>query len=365
MKVGITGAAGLIGWHLRIFLEMKGIIDFKIATRDTFSSKRALSIFVKNTDVIVHLACQCRGSGLIEANNKIDTSLTNTIDELSCTPHIIFASSTHVEINHASEYAQSKVASSKYFQKWSLTRGIKFTNLVIPHVFGESGRPFHNSVISTFSHQIANGETLKLLLDKKLELIHAHKLSKLIYEIAIKSTEGEVIVQGTPVKVSQVMSKLVLFDKKYRDHIIPVFENDLDLDLFNTYRSYLPNSHYPVLYKDHTDERGSLYEVTKTLNGSQCNVSTTKPGITRGNHYHHEKIERFVVLKGKAKISLRKKYHNDIIEYFLDGAIPSYVDIPTFYTHNIKNIGDSELLVLYWTHQFFDPANADTFFEEV
>ena len=365
IKVGITGANGMIGWHLRAFLETKGASNIKIATRETFQSKRALTVFAKNTDVIIHLACQCRGDGLIEVNSKIDKSLTDAIDELSCNPHIIFASSTHVDLSQSSEYAKSKVESSKYFQKWSQSKGIRFTNLVIPHVFGECGRPFHNSVVSTFSHQIANGEKIQLLVDKKLELIHAQKLSRVIYEIAINSTEGEIIVQGTQVSVGQVMSKLILFDKKYRHNIIPLFESDLDLDLFNTYRSYLPDSYFPVLFEEHSDDRGSLYEVSKTLNGSQCNVSTTKAGISRGNHYHLEKIERFVVLRGKAKISLRKKYHNDIIEYIVDGDIPSYVDIPTLYTHKIENIGDSEMLVLFLTHQLFDSNNSDTYPEDV
>jgi UDP-2-acetamido-2,6-beta-L-arabino-hexul-4-ose reductase len=365
MKIGITGAAGMIGWHLRSFLEMKGVSQIKIATRETFKSKKALTSFVKNTDVIIHLACQCKGNDLIEVNNKIDQSLTNIIDELSCNPHLIFSSSTHIDINKLSEYAQSKVASSNYFKEWSKNKGIKFTNLIVPHVFGETGKPFHNSVVSTFCHQLANGEKIELLVDKKLELIHSQKLSELIYEIAVKSTVGEILIPGEIVKVSQVMSKLILFNQKYRENTIPILENDFDVDLFNTYRSYLPSSYYPVYFENHFDDRGSFYELSKTLNGGQCNLSTTKIGITRGNHYHHEKIERFVVLAGKAKISLRKKYQNDVVEYIVDGDIPSYVDIPTFYIHNIENIGDSEMMVFFWTHQLFDSNNPDTFYEEV
>ena len=363
--IGITGASGMIGWHLRTFLETKGVSEIKIATRETFKSNEALIDFVKNTDVIFHLASQCSGDDLLEVNNQIDKSLVAAIDQVSATPHIIFASSSHIKINQSSQFALSKLTSSKYFERWSIKRGIRFSNIVIPHVFGENGRPFHNSVVTTFSHQLANGKKIKLLVDKQLELIHAQKLSESIYEIALKSTIGEIKIPGFLLKVSQLMKRLILFDKKYRDHVIPLFENDLDLYLFNTYRSYFPNSYYPVHFEEHSDYRGSLYEVTKTMNGSQCFVSTTKPGVIRGNHYHKEKIERFIVLKGNAKVSIRKKHHNDTVEYLVNGDIPSYIDIPTLHTHNIENIGDSEMLVLFWAHQLYDPNEPDTYYEEV
>jgi len=365
IKVGITGASGMIGLHLRSFLEMKSVPKVKIANRDTFKSKKEMIEFVYDLDVIIHLACQCRGDALIETNNKIDKFLTSAIDEALCKPHIIFTSSTHIEINKSSEYSKSKLASSKYFNDWAASNGIKFSNMIVPHVFGESGKPFHNSVISTFSQQLANSKKIKLHEDKILELIHAQKLSKFIYEAANNGISGEIIIPGVQVKVSEVMSKLILFDKNYREHIIPEFSNSFDLDLFNTYRSFFPSTHFPVLYDQFADDRGYLFEATKSLNSSQCFVSTTKPGITRGNHYHHEKIERFVVLKGKGKISLRRKYQDEIVEYIVDGAFPSYVDIPTLHTHNIENVGDSEMLVLFWSHQLYDSSNPDTYVEEV
>ncbi len=365
IRVGITGITGLIGWHLRAFMEIKGVQQLKIADRETFQSMEALIEFVNDIDVIIHLAGKCRGDELIQVNKNIDQSLINAIETLDCHPHLIFSSSTHIEINQSSEYAQSKILSSNYFRKWSSKRGSKFTNLIMPHVFGENGKPSHNSVVSTFCQRIANGQKIKLLLDKELDLIHAQDLAKTIYEIALKSTEGDIRIKGKPIKVSQVMSKLVSFDQSYRNHIIPKLENDLDLELFNTYRSYLPKSHYPVYFEQHSDERGTLFEAVKTLNKSQCFVSTTKPYITRGNHYHHEKIERFMVLSGKAKISLRKKYQDYVVDYLVDGEHPSYIDIPTFHVHKIENIGESEMIVLFWSHQFYDPSDSDTYSEEV
>ena len=365
LKIGITGVSGLIGWHLRAFIEIQNIERLKVANRNTFQSKDALIEFVNGVDVIIHLAGKCRGSRIIESNNNIDHSLIEAIEASNTLPHIIFSSSTHIEINQSSEYAQSKILSAKNFQQWSSKTGSKFTNVIIPHVFGENGKAFHNSVVSTFCQQISDGEKIKLLLYKNLDLVHAQNLAKQIYEIARESIVGNVRIKGVPIKVSQVMSKLIMFDQLYRKQLIPKFENNLDLELFNTYRSYLPKSFYPVYFEQHSDERGMLFEAVKTLNKSQCFVSTTKPGITRGNHYHHEKIERFVVLSGRARSSLRKKYQNRVVEYLVDGDHPSYVDIPTFHTHKIENIGDSEMTVLFWSHQLYDPDDADTYFEEV
>ena len=355
----------MIGWHLRAYLEMKGLSEIKIATRETFQSKSNLLSFVKNIDVIFHLASQCRGDDLIKINSKIDRSLLDAIEEVSSTPHIIFASSNHINISKSSTYARSKILSTNYFENWASKKGIRFTNVIIPHVFGENGKPFHNSVIATFSYQLARGEKITLLVDKKLELVHAQKLADRFYEIALKSIVGEIVISGFPMKVSRLMEKLKSYNKNYRNHLIPSFQNDLDLDLFNTYRSYFPSSYYPVKFEEHSDDRGSLYEVSKTMNGSQCFVSSTKPGVTRGNHYHKEKIERFVVLKGKAKISIRRKFLNEVVEYFVNGETPSYIDIPTLCTHNIENIGDTEMIVLFWAHQLFDVNNPDTYYEEV
>jgi len=365
MKIGITGSNGLIGWHLRAFIEVQSIKVLKVADRTTFQSKESLIEFVSDLDVIIHLAGTCRGDKIVEVNSSIDNFLIESIETLNVFPHIIFSSSTHIEINRSSEYAQSKILSTENFQKWSSKRGSKFTNLIIPHVFGENGRAFHNSVVSTFCQQLSNGEEIKLLLDKNLNLIHAQNLSKQIYDIATESIVGNVRIKGVPIKVSKVMSKLIMFDQLYRRQLIPKFENNLDLELFNTYRSYLSESFYPVHFEKYVDERGVLFEAVKTLNKSQCFVSTTNPGITRGNHYHHKKIERFIVLSGKARISLRKKYQNHVAEYVVDGGRPSYVDIPTFYTHKIENIGDSEMIVLFWSHQLYDPDDPDTYFEEV
>jgi UDP-2-acetamido-2,6-beta-L-arabino-hexul-4-ose reductase len=124
-------------------------------------------------------------------------------------------------------------------------------------------------------------------------------------------------------------------------------------------------NHYPVKYTQHTDPRGSFVEVIRLGVGGQVSFSTTVPGITRGNHYHIRKIERFSVIKGKALIQLRRIGTDEVIDFYLDGNEPSYVDMPIWYTHNIKNIGEEELYTMFWINEFYDPKDADTYFETV
>ena len=147
--------------------------------------------------------------------------------------------------------------------------------------------------------------------------------------------------------------------------IFPSLENPFEKALFNTYRCYVPESHFPVLLQKHTDPRGSFVEIAKTNTSGQFSFSTTVPGITRGNHFHTRKAERFAVINGKALIQLRKIGTNKVIDYYLDGENPAYVDMPIWYTHNIKNIGDTELVTLFWINEPYNPEDADTYFENV
>ena len=167
-------------------------------------------------------------------------------------------------------------------------------------------------------------------------------------------------------KVSELLKKLQGFREIYQlKGIFPELNDRFELALFNTFRSYLPQEHFPVKYTKHADPRGVYVEAMKFCSGGQAAFSTTVPGITRGNHFHTRKVERFAVIQGKASIKLRKYGTDEVIEYILDGADPAYVDMPIWYTHNITNIGDGELLTMFWINEFYDPEDPDTYFEEV
>ncbi len=168
-------------------------------------------------------------------------------------------------------------------------------------------------------------------------------------------------------KVSAILERLEVYKREYVElGIIPKLNSLFELNLFNTFRCYMDiKSHYPVKFKEHTDDRGTFVEVIRLHVGGQVSFSTTVPGVTRGNHYHTRKIERFAVIKGKALIQLRRIGTDEVFDFYLDGNEPSYVDMPIWYTHNIKNVGDEELYTNFWINEFFDPTDPDTYFENV
>ena len=367
INVGITGSDGLIGYHLRVLLDNIDGIEVKCANRMTFSSENEMSEFTKGLDYIVHLADKNVGADedLRSINLSISEALVGACERSDTRPHIIFASSTHTLLNPNAAYSISKVECSTYISKWCSDYNCNFTNLIIPHVFGEFGKPFYNSVVSSFCYQLANGEETKVINDKELELLHAFDVAKGIHEIIQSNATGEIKLDGEKTSVINLRDRLMHLSNLYLENIIPQSLSPLDSKLFNTFRSYLPENYYPQEYMKHTDERGMLFESIKAEHTGLTFCSTTKPGITRGNHYHIDKFERFIVLQGEAVIRFRRLFTDEIKTFKVNGEKPSYIDIPTFTTHNITNIGKSNLLTLFWSNVFFDPDNPDTYFEEV
>ena len=167
--------------------------------------------------------------------------------------------------------------------------------------------------------------------------------------------------------MTEILEQIKLYKTEYSDKgLFPSLNNKFEINLFNTFRCYMEiSNHYPVKLVKNTDERGTFVETIKTGLGGQISFSTTKPGITRGNHFHIRKIERFAVIKGKARIQLRRIGTDKVLNFDLDGNEPAYVDMPIWYTHNITNVGDEELYTIFWINEFFDPNDPDTFFEKV
>jgi len=364
-RIGITGIEGLIGWHLHAYLYGQKNSNVNTADRSTFLSKEKLDRFVTSNDVVVHLAGMNRGDEEVVAktNIKLTKDLISALMRTNSQPHIIFSSSTHIYRDTA--YGNSKRECTKLFKNWSDISGGLFTNLVLPNVFGESGKPFYNSVVSTFCYQIANGDKPEIINDVEMEQLHAQEVAREIFNIIHSSHTGNIILTGINIKVSELLKKIKNYDDIYKRHIIPDLENAFDLQLFNTYRSYLYPQKYPIQIILHKDERGTLFEAVKSLNGGQVFISTTKPGISRGNHYHTSKLERFFVLSGQAEIRIRKLFSNIVHSFKVSGLKPEYIDMPTLHTHDITNTGTEELITLFWSHEIFDPKRPDTFPEIV
>jgi UDP-2-acetamido-2,6-beta-L-arabino-hexul-4-ose reductase len=365
VNVGITGIHGLIGWHLRARLSRLPEVVVRGADRATFTERDALAEFVKDLDVLVHLAAMNRGdeSELESVNVELATAMIAALERTGATPHVVFSSSTHIERDTA--YGRSKRAVTERLRRWVHERGGSLTNLILPHVFGEFGRPFANSVVSTFCHQLARQETPQIIVDGRLELLHAQRVADEIAQALERRTDFELRMAGESIMTSELLGRLQEMASLYRRHLIPDLREPLALRLFNTYRSYLFPHHYPVTLELHSDQRGVLFEAVRSLNPGQVFFSTTKPGITRGGHYHTRKVERFLVTGGEAVIRLRKLFTSEIVEFRVNGSKPQYVDMPTFHTHDITNVGESELMTAFWAHEIFDPNDSDTFPEAV
>jgi UDP-2-acetamido-2,6-beta-L-arabino-hexul-4-ose reductase len=373
LKIGITGQVGFIGTHLYNYLAISKYQHELIPFHDDyFDNQEILTGFVEKCDCIVHLAALNRHNDpekIYSTNIELVDKLLAALKQSNSKAHIVFASSIQEERDNV--YGRSKKAGRLKLADWAVKNNSGFTGLVIPNVFGPFGRPFYNSALSTFSYQVVNYEQPKIEIDAELNLIYVGDLCGVIEQIILnkfgKINEYYSVPHSFSNKVSVLMQKITDYGKVYlKNGIIPSLENRNEVNLFNTFRSYIDsNKFFPFKYVIHEDERGNFSEIMKSQSGGQVSFSTTKPGITRGNHFHTRKIERFAVIKGEALIQPRKFGTSEIIELRLSGKDPSFVDMPIWYTHNIKNIGNDDLYTIFWINEFYDPQDPDTYFEKV
>lgn len=370
-KIGITGQNGFVGKHLyntlKLTPEKFEVVEFQ---KEYFTSESQLDEFVNQCDVIVHLAAMNRHESeqvIYETNVNLAQQLVESLKRTNSKAHVLISSSTQEERDNL--YGKSKKEGREAIVNWANENGGKVTGLIIPNVFGAFGKPFYNSFIATFCYQLTHGETPTIANDGEVKLIYVQELVEtIIQEILSEQSQPELLVESTATKkVSEVLALLNEYKSKYFDGgEIPVLKDKFEHNLFNTFRTYIDHKNYfPVKFTQHTDPRGAFVEVIRLGIGGQCSFSTTVPGITRGNHYHTRKIERFAVIKGKALIQLRKIDSDEVLDFYLDGAEPAYVDMPIWYTHNIKNIGEEDLYTIFWIDEPYNPENPDTYFLEV
>lgn len=378
LKIGITGQAGFVGTHLFNTLNLYKDKFQTIPFEDSyFTTETKLNSWVKQCDVIVHLAAMNRHNDpdvIYKTNIGLVQQLIDALENTKSNPHVLFASSTQEERDNL--YGKSKRAGRELLEKWAARNQASFTGLLIPNVFGPFGNPYYNSVIATFCHQLTHNETPKIDVDGELKLIYVAELvSEIITRIegmlqlsAEKSFIEFVQVPFTSqVKVSELLELLQDIKTGYFDKgEIPALDEKFKRDLFNTFLTYIDHcTFFPFPLKLNSDQRGSFVETVKLKSGGQVSFSTTVPGITRGNHFHTRKAERFAVIKGKALIELRRIGTSEKVSFELDGAKPSFVDMPIWHTHNIKNTGTEELYTIFWISEFFDASDPDTYFESV
>ena len=374
IRVGITGQPGFVGTHLYNVLGLSPDEFLRIPFEDSyFQSEDKLRSFVRECDVIVHLAAMNRhpdAQVLYDTNIGLVNQLISAMEAESVNPHVLFSSSTQEERDN--EYGRSKREGRNLLEEWAGRNHASFTGMVVPNVYGPFGRPNYNSFIATFCYKLTHGEIPQVLQDSEVRLIYVGNLCKhIIGKIREVSSNAFPVIERDAVpydfekKVTDILALLENYKSLYFDQgIIPFLKDRNEVELFNTFCGYIDfSSVYPRKLVKHEDPRGMFVETVKLGIGGQVSFSTTISGITRGNHYHTRKIERFTVIRGKVRIQLRKIGTDEVLNFYLDGKDPCYVDMPVWYTHNITNVGDEELYTQFWINEWYDSSDGDTYFE--
>tara|TARA_B100000575_G_C23124588_1_gene651360 strand:+ start:1132 stop:2253 length:1122 start_codon:yes stop_codon:yes gene_type:complete len=369
-KIGITGHNGFLGNHIKNIVNYK-FQDYQIVHFDRifFKEKEALSNFVNSCDIIIHLAGLNRHSKqeeIIKINVQLAKTLSKSLISNNFKGSLIYSSS--VKIYHDSPYGKSKKQAGEILAKAASYCGFSFFNLILPNIFGPFGKPNYNSFIATFSDQLIHGETPKIIKDEKVPLIYVESVVyHFLNQIDKEGIHTIDIPQETEKKVSDVLVQLKEFNYTYIERgSIPKLRNLFEIQLFNSFRSAIDESKFfPKQHMLHVDERGYFSELVRSYSKSQCSYSVTKSGVTRGDHFHTRKIERFSVIQGEATIQMRKIGTDKLIEFKINGEEPSYVDMPVWTTHNITNTGKEDLITIFWINEHYNSEDADIYFEKV
>ena len=367
-RIAITGPGGFIAWHTRCALRAReGRADALHLAEPEFDDPGLMDSVLAEADAVIHLAGVNRASNdstIGEVNPWLATRLVESLERLDKPIPIVYGNSIHSRGD--SVFGVAKRQAADILRDWGQRSGAPVADVVLPNIFGEHGTPFYNSVVSTFCHLLADGQEPEIQVDREMPLLHVQRAAAVLLDAAASGFDGEIALEGTATTVTGLLERLLPIRDDYRSAILPDLSDSFTRDLFNTYRSYTFPQQWPVYLEVRGDQRGELFETVKAPGGqTQVFFSTTNPGFTRGQHYHLHKVERFLVLRGEAVIRARKLFSDEVVEFRWSGDRPGIIDMPTMWVHSITNTGDDELITLFYADEVFDPANPDTFPEEV
>ena len=367
VRIAITGPDGFIAWHTRCALRARQGGDVIGLTEVHFDDPEMMDAALSQADAVIHLAGVNRASDddtIATVNPWLAEQLVASLRRLGNHMPVVYGNSIHSLGD--SVFGVAKRQAADILTAWADESGAPVADVVLPNIFGEHGQPFYNSVVSTFCHLLARGETPEIQVDRELPLLHVQRAAAVLLDTAEAGTLGTVAPEGTPLTVTGVLDRLVPMRDAYRTADLPDLSDPLTRDLFNTYRSFTFPAQWPVYPPVRGDQRGELFETVKAPGGqTQVFFSTTNPGFTRGQHFHLHKVERFLVLRGAGLIRLRKLFTGEVVEFPVSGDRPAIIDMPTMWVHSITNVGGDELVALFYADEVFDPARPDTFAEGV
>jgi len=367
MNVLVTGSKGFVGRNLCSVLRMMERIQ--VLEFDCDNTPAELEAMLGEADVIFHLAGVNRPKNEEEfkaGNAGLTEEICTILQRLERAPKIVLASSIQAELDNP--YGSSKLQAEQVLQAFADSTGARTVVYRFKNLFGKWCRPNYNSVTATFCHNIAHGLPVTISdPTRSIELTYIDDVvSALVGEISSEEEEMETgfafgaELTAYPITLGELAGLITSFRESRQTLLLPGFDSPLVRALYATYLSYLEVEDFSYSLQVRADNRGELAEMMKSKTFGQIFVSRTKPGIARGNHYHHTKTEKFLVLEGDAAIRLRRIDGSEVIEHRVSGREFRVVDIPPGYTHNITNIGLGELVTLFWASEILDMEKPDT-----
>ena len=369
MKILVTGAKGFVGKNLISELRNKGYNDIYECNKET--TEEELKNYTKDCEFVYHLAGVNRPEKVeefMEGNFGFTETLLNNLKNNNNKSPILITSSIQAKLDN--DYGKSKKAGEDLIFKYGKDLNITTYVYRLPNLFGKWCRPNYNSVIATFCNNIANDLeitindeskelTLAYIDDVVTEFINCleNKPNKLDNFCSIPITHTKTL--------GEIANLIKSFKESRTNLLIPNMKDEFSKKLYSTYLSYLKKDDFSYQVKMNVDDRGSFTELFKSVDRGQVSVNIAKPGITKGQHWHHTKNEKFVVVSGKGLIQFRKIDSEEIIEYYVSGDKIEVVDIPVGYTHNIINVGDTDLITVMWCNELFNKDKPDTYYMEV
>lgn len=369
LNIVVTGANGFIGKNLVAELNQHENINLDTVVRTT--PKDSLENYLNKADLVFHLAGVNRPekeSEFMAGNRDFTNEIIEIIKAQDNKPVIVLSSSIQATSNNP--YGHSKKAGEQVLLDFSEESGSKVFIYRLPNVFGKWSKPNYNSVVATFCYNISHNLDIQINDENHmLNLVYIddiiHEFKSLINDFENLKTGFKVISPVYEISLGELAEKLKSFKKSRENRMVPDLSSGLFKKLYSTYLSYLHIDDFAYDLKMNVDNRGSFTEFLKTEDSGQVSVNISKPGIVKGNHWHHTKNEKFLVVSGEGVIRFRKYNTDEVLEYHVTGDKLEVVDIPTGYTHNIENLGQSDMVTVMWANELFDPNNPDTYFEEV
>jgi UDP-2-acetamido-2,6-beta-L-arabino-hexul-4-ose reductase len=362
MHIVVTGGDGFIGRNLRVRLSELGHSNISSIGRDTPKQDREAAL--GSADFVFHLAGVNRPKDVSEFTD-INAGFTESVCAMLAAAGrkapVVFASSTQATLQNP--YGASKQAGELAVERYGLSTGAPAYVLRLTNVFGKWGRPNYNSAVATFCHNLARGLPIQVNdPSTSMALLYIDDVMEAMTELLAGNAPSGIVAVGPVYRTTlgEIVAMLQSFTKNRTTLVIPPVGAGLTRALYATYLSYLSPADFAYDLRTHTDPRGTFVEVLKTTDSGQFSFFTAFPGVTRGEHYHHTKNEKFLVVKGTARFEFRQIMTGESHQIIVDGDSPQVVETVPGWVHNITNIGDTEMTVMVWANEIFDPAQPDT-----